>query len=117
MDWRRKTEGRRHGGRGGTSVLYLSWDKKLPAVLSAPPELWVPRLYLPSGFEMWIKQSWQGNYSSLSNIALGLLSADSWRVMNPFVFASALELLQEKVQTGKFRINVTHQHRSHCCCA
>lgn len=48
---------------------------------------------------MWIKQCWQDNYSSLSNIALGLLSADSWGVMNPFVFAAALDLLQEKVQT------------------
>lgn len=93
-----------------------SWDEKLPAALSTAPEPWARLLYLPSGFEMWIKQSWQGNYSSLSNIALGLLSADSWRVMNPFVFASALELLQEKVQTGKFRVNVTRQHGSHCCC-
>jgi len=49
---------------------------------------------------MWIKQNWQGNYFSLSNIALDLLSVDSWRVMNPFVFAAALDLLQEKVQTG-----------------
>lgn len=58
-------------------------------------------LYLPSEIEMWIKQSWQGNYSSLSNIALGLLSGDSWRGMNPFVFAAALDLLQEEVQTGR----------------
>lgn len=57
--------------------------------------------YLPPELEMWIKQSWQGNYSSLSNIALGLLAADSPRVMNPFVFAALLDWLQEKVQTAR----------------
>lgn len=72
----------------------LLWMGSLPEPLGK----W---LYLRPEFEMWIKQSWQGNYSSLSNIALGLLAADSPRVMNPFVFAAALDWLQEKVQTGR----------------
>lgn len=75
------------------------WE--LPAWMGSSAEPLGTGLYLPPECEMWIKQSWQGNYSSLSNIALGLLAADSPRVMNPFVFAAALEWLQEKVQTGR----------------
>lgn len=82
----------------GSGSSQLCW---MLFLMGSLPEPLVPWLYLPSEFEMWIKQSWQGNYSSLSNIALGLLSADSWRVMNPFVFAAALDSLQEKVQTGR----------------
>lgn len=116
MDWGRRSSGRGHIGRWhpqhlssppaglhrvslrGSGSSQLCW---LLFLMGSLPEPLVPWLYLPSEFEMWIKQSWQGNYSSLSNIALGLLSADSWRVMNPFVFAAALDSLQEKVQTGR----------------
>lgn len=101
---KRRPEGRRRcpsashpSGSGGVWELpawALLWMGSLPEPLRT-------RLYLPPEFEMWIKQSWQGNYSSLSNIALGLLAADSPRVMNPFVFAAALDWLQEKVQTGR----------------
>lgn len=44
--------------------------------------LWCCGFYLPPELELQLKQSWQSNYPSLSKSALGLLSADSSRVMN-----------------------------------
>lgn len=77
--------------RGSTA-----FQQHQPLSSPEPPVVW---LYLPSEFEMWIKPSRRGNYSSLSSAAQGLLSAD--RVMNPSVLAAALGSLQEKARTRR----------------
>lgn len=107
------TSPRRGGQRGGvgggisstsrpSTRCSATFQQHQPLSSPEPPVVW---LYLPSEFEMWVKPSRRGNYSSLSAAAQGLLSAD--RAMNPSVLAAALGSLQQKARTrrGSFALS------------